>query len=116
MKKIIIHTVPVVISVVWLVGVHHTFNPVILKGPDFLNFYLTLVIGFYASVFCLRSLNEMISRTTHYFAGLIFLLGIIKLIRGVMLEKPIGFLVMILIAEIIVILIFMLNHVNKKMK
>jgi len=34
----------------------------------------------------------------------------------VMLEKPIGFLVMILIAEIIVTLIFMLNHVNKKMK
>ena len=116
MKKLIIHSVPVVISFTWLMAVHQTFNPVILKGPDFLKFYLILIFGFYASIFILNSLKETISRTTLCFAGSIFFLGIIKLIRGIMLEKPIGFLIIILIAEVIVILVFMLNHVNKKMK
>ena len=45
----------------------------------------------------MNSLKETISGIILYLAGLIFLLGIIKLIRGVMLEKPIGFLVIILI-------------------
>lgn len=116
MKKLIIHSAPVVISFTWLVAVYQTSNPVVLKGPDFLKFYLILIIGFYISIFILNSLKETISRITFYFAGLIFLLGIIKLIRGVILGKPIGFLIMILIVEVIVILTFMLNHVNKKMK
>ncbi len=97
-------------------AVHQTFNPVILKGPDFLKFYLILVLGFYASLSLLNSLRETISGTTFYFAGFIFLLGIIKLIRGVILGKPVGFLVMILIAEGIVILIFISGHVNEKIK
>ncbi|PTT37413.1 hypothetical protein DBR28_09855 [Chryseobacterium sp. HMWF028] len=97
MKKLIIHSAPVVISFTWLVAAHQTFNPIILKGPDFLKFYLILILGFYVSIFILNSLKETISGTTLYFAGLIFLLGIIKLIRGVMLGKPIGFLIMILI-------------------
>jgi hypothetical protein len=116
MKKLIIHSLPVVISLIWLMAVHQTFNPVILKGPDFLKFYLILVLGFYASLSLLNSLRETISGTTFYFAGFIFLLGIIKLIRGVILGKPVGFLVMILIAEGIVILIFISGHVNEKIK
>lgn len=116
MKKIIIHSVPVVISFMWLMAVPQTCNPVILKGPDFLKFYLMLVLGFYASFFIVNSLKETISGTTLYFAGFIFLLGVIKLIRGVMLGKPVGFLVMILIAECFVILVFISGHVNEKIK
>ncbi|PWW28569.1 hypothetical protein [Chryseobacterium sp. AG844] len=116
MKKLIIHSAPVVIGFIWLMTVHQTFNPVILKGPDFLKFYVILVLGFYASFFMLNSLKETISGTTIYFAGFIFLLGIIKLIRGFLLGKPVGFLVMILIAECIVTLIFISGHVNEKIK
>ncbi|WP_343643826.1 hypothetical protein [Chryseobacterium sp.] len=116
MKKLIIHSVPVVIGFIWLMTVYLTFNPVILKGPDFLKFYVILVLGFYASFFMLNSLKETISGTTIYFAGFIFLLGIIKLIRGFLLGKPVGFLVMILIAECIVTLIFISGHVNEKIK
>lgn len=116
MKKLIIHSVPVVIGFIWLMAVHQTFNPVILKGPDFLKFYVILVLGFYASFFLLNSLKETISGTTFYFAGFIFLLGIIKLIRGVILGKPVGFLVVILIAEGIVTLVFISGYVNEKIK
>ncbi|MCP1299892.1 hypothetical protein NK356_12005 [Chryseobacterium sp. S0630] len=116
MKKLIIHSLLVVISLVWLMAVPQTFNPIILKGPDFLRFYLILVLGFYVSLFMLNSLKETISGTTFYFVGLIFLLGIIKLIRGLMLGKPVGFLVMILIAECIVTLIFISSHVNEKIR
>lgn len=116
MKKFIIHSVPVVIGFIWLMAAHQTFNPVILKGPDFLKFYLILVPGFYASLFILKTLKGAISGTTHYFAGFIFLLGIIKLIRGVMLGRPVGFLLMILITECIVTLIFISSHVNEKIK
>ncbi|AZA81409.1 hypothetical protein C1637_02200 [Chryseobacterium lactis] len=114
MKKVIIHSAPVVISLIWLWATHQTFNPIILKGPDFLKFYVILLLGFYASVFILNSFKESVSKTTLYFAGFIFLLGIIKLIRGVMLGKPIGFLIMILIAESIITLVFMLSSANKK--
>ncbi|MDR6371487.1 hypothetical protein J2795_002726 [Chryseobacterium bernardetii] len=116
MKKTIIHSVPVVISFIWLMAVPQTFNPIILKGHDFLKFYLILVLGFYASLFIQNFLKETSSGATLYFAGFIFLLGIIKLIRGVMLGKPVGFLVMILIAECIVTLVFISNHVNEKIK
>lgn len=116
MKKLIIHSVPVVIGFIWLMAVHQTFNPVILKGPDFLKFYVILVLGFYASFFLLNSLKETISGTVFYFAGFIFLLGIIKLIRGVILGKPVGFLVVILIAEGIVTLVFISGYVNEKIK
>ncbi|RQO39444.1 hypothetical protein DBR39_10750 [Chryseobacterium sp. KBW03] len=116
MKKITIHSVPVVISFIWLFATCQTFNPFTLKGPDFLKFYIILLLGFYASVFMINSLTETIPKTTLYFAGLIFLLGIIKLIRGMLLGKPVGFLVMILIAECIVTVFFMLAHVNKKIR
>ncbi|MGX5684691.1 hypothetical protein ACWKWW_09015 [Chryseobacterium cucumeris] len=116
MKKLIIYSVPVVIGFMWLMAVHQTFNPIILKGPDFLRFYLILILGFYASLFMLNSLKETISGTAFYFAGFIFLLGIIKLIRGIILGKPVGFLVMILIAECIVTLIFISGYINEKIK
>ncbi|MDR3024127.1 hypothetical protein [Chryseobacterium sp.] len=116
MKKLIIHSAPVVVSFMWLIAACQTWNPIIIKGPDFLKFYLILVLGFYASVFILNSLREAISKTTFYFLGFIFLLGIIKLIRGIMLGKPVGFLIMILILEGIVAVFLIMNHVNKKTK
>lgn len=116
MRKLTIHSVPILISLIWLIVLHQTFNPVILKGPDFLKFYLILISGFYASIFLLKNLKETISRTTLYFSGFILLLGIIKLVRGMILGKPIGFLIIILLMEIVVILIFMVDDVNKKIK
>ncbi|WP_160138210.1 hypothetical protein [Chryseobacterium sp. c4a] len=105
MKKLIIHFIPVAISFIWLVSECKTMNPLILKGPDFLKFYLILVLGFYASVFILKSLGEKISQITFYSLMCIGGVGIVKLIRGIMLGKPIGFLTMILILELIVILL-----------
>lgn len=116
MKKIIIHSVPVAISLIWLWTTYQKFNPIALKGPYFLKFYILLILGFYTSTFILNSFREKISEVTFYFNGFIFLLGIIKLIRGVVLERPVGFLVMILIAECIVTLVFMSIHFNKKIK
>lgn len=46
----------------------------------------------------------------------IFILGIVKLIRGIFLGKPVGFLVMILILEVIVILFFNLSDLKRKIK
>ncbi|QBJ87287.1 hypothetical protein DDI74_13890 [Chryseobacterium gleum] len=116
MKKIIIHSVPVAISLIWLWTTYQTFNPIALKGPDFLKFYILLILSFFTSTFILNFFREKISEVTFYFSGFIFLLGIIKLIRGVVLERPVGFLVMILIAECIVTLVFMSIHFNKKIK
>ncbi|MDW9381226.1 hypothetical protein [Chryseobacterium sp. JV558] len=116
MKKLIIHSIPAVVSFIWLFAVCQTFNPLILKGPDFLKFYLILVLGFYASIFILNSLREPLSKTTFYFTGFIFLLGIIKLIRGIILGKPVGFLSLILILECIVAVFLIMSHVNKKTK
>ncbi|WPO82734.1 hypothetical protein SD427_18540 [Chryseobacterium sp. JJR-5R] len=44
----------------------------------------------------------------------IFALGIVKLIKGIVLGKPVGFLIMILIIESIVIIILNLNLNVKK--
>lgn len=116
MKKIIIHIIPVIISLVWLVINTDTINPISLKGPEFLKFYLILLIGFYFLVFILKFLEDTVSKTTFYFLTTIFILGIIKLIRGFYLAKPIGYLVMILIVEIGVILFLNLAYLNKKLK
>ncbi|GAA4164367.1 hypothetical protein GCM10022217_34880 [Chryseobacterium ginsenosidimutans] len=114
MKKIIIHTIPVIMSLVWLVINTDTFNPIFLKGPDFLKFYLILLLGFYSSVFVLKSFKESISKTTFYFMISIFILGIVKLIRGIFLGKPVRFLIMILILELIVLLF--INSIKLKFK
>ncbi|PWN64430.1 hypothetical protein [Chryseobacterium oncorhynchi] len=116
MKKIIIHSVSIMVSFIWLIETRQTFNPFTLKGPGFLKFYLLLLLGFYSSIFILKLLKEPISKTTLYFMLFIFVLGMIKLIRGILLGKPVGFLVMILIAECIVILLFKLFHVKNKIK
>ncbi len=114
MKKILIHTIPVIISLIWLIEINHTLDPISLKGPHFLKFYLILVFGFYASIFALKIFRESISKTTFYFIISIFLLGIVKLIKGISLEKPVGFLIMILISELIVILFISSSKLNLK--
>jgi len=60
MKKYIIHLAPFIISLIWLVAECQTFNPIFLKGPEFLTFYLILLLGFYASVFGLRVFQETV--------------------------------------------------------
>lgn len=116
MKKILIHTIPVLLSFSWLIFIKDAFNPITLKGPDFLRFYLILIAGFYTSIFVLKFFKENISNITFYFMISIFLLGIVKLIRGISLGKPVGFLIMILIFEIIVFVCTNLFYVNHKMK
>ncbi|WP_244428716.1 hypothetical protein [Flavobacterium sp. B17] len=113
MKKIFIHTTPVLLSFIWLIFINHTLSPVTLKGPDFLNFYLILIVGFYMSIYTLKFFKASISKITFYFMISIFLLGIVKLIRGISLGKPVGFLIMILIFEIIVFMFLNLNHKMK---
>ncbi len=114
MKKIFIHTVPVLLSFIWLAAVHHTVDPISLKGPHFLRFYLLLVSGFYTLAFSLKLFRQKISKTTLHFTVLIFALGIVKLIKGIVLGKPVGFLIMILIIESTVIMTLNLNLNIKK--
>ncbi len=116
MKKILIHTIPVLISLIWLIAINHTLDPISLRGSYFLKFYLILVFGVYASVFTLKFFEETISKTTFYFLISIFLLGVVKLVKGIFLGKPIGYLLMILILEIIVSVFLNLFYVNHKMK
>ena len=116
MKKTLIHTVPVAISMIWLSVFNHTFDPVSLKGHYFLKFYLLLVLGFYISVFALKFFGETVSKTTYCFLISVFLLGIVKLARGIFLGKPIGYLMIILILEIIVFMFIRLFNINSKMK
>lgn len=116
MKKIMIHIIPVIISLAWLVMNTDTINPISLKGSDFLKFYLILLLGFYSSVFGLKLFKESISKTTFYFMISIFILGIVKLIRGLFLGKPVGFLILILILEFIIILFVNLNNLKFKLK
>ncbi|WP_162087810.1 hypothetical protein [Chryseobacterium aquaeductus] len=116
MKKIIIHSIPVFISMIWLVTEHKTYQPLFLKGPDFLKFYIILLSGIYLSIFMLKFFKESISKTTFYFLISIFILGLIKLIRGLYLGKPVGYLVMILVIEIAVIIIIKSYQFNKKFK
>lgn len=112
----IVHSIPAIISFIWLVVNKDTFNPISLKGPDFLTFYLIFLFGFYASVFLLKICKEAISKTTLYCMILIFLLGLIKLARGIFLEKPVGFLVVILITEGIVMALINVSRLNHKIK
>lgn len=103
MKKFIIHSIPAAVSFIWLAICCETYNPIALKGPGFLKFYLILLIGFYASVMILKFLKESTSKITLYFMIFILIIGIVKLIKGIIIGKPVGFLVMILIVEGIVI-------------
>lgn len=116
MKKLIIHSTPLVISFIWLVVECNTINPITLKGPDFLKFYLILILGFYLFIFIVKLLGEKVSQTTFYFLMGIGALGIIKWIRGITLGKPVGFLTMILIAELIIAFLLMSWVANDKPK
>ncbi len=118
MKKIIIYSVPLIISLIWLILTGDTFNPFVLKGPDFLRFYLILLFGSYASVLILKISREDFSKVTFYGMISIFIVGVIKLIRGIVLEKPVGFLMFILIMEFIVLMIIKRSYINlfKKQK
>lgn len=104
MKKILFYSVPVMISMIWLILTQQTCNPISIKGPEFLKFYLILVLGFYASVMILKSFKRNSSKTVFCFMIVIFLLGIVKLIKGLIIGKPVGYLVMILIVEGVIIL------------
>jgi len=116
MKKIIIHSIPVFISCTGLALYCHTFNPIIVRGPEFLKFYFILTIGFYISVYCLKFFREKLSKTSFYFMIFIFVLGVIKLFRGLILERPVGILFSILVAEIMVSMIFISTEFKDKMK
>lgn len=48
MKNLIIHSIPVAAGMIWLEVECRTLNPLSLKGPDFLKFYVILLLGFYA--------------------------------------------------------------------
>lgn len=116
MKKNIIYSVPLITSLIWLLFTGNTMNPFILKGPDFLRFYLILLFGFYASVFALKIGKEPFLEAARCGMILIFVLGVIKLLRGVLLGKPVGFLLLILIMESIVFLFITSNHINRKIR
>ena len=38
-KKILIHKIPVLLSLIWLITINHTLDPISLKGHYFLKFY-----------------------------------------------------------------------------
>lgn len=116
MKKSIIHAIPFVISLRWIFINKDTLNPMDLLGPDFLKFYLMLIFGTYLSIFLLKLLKETISKITCAVIILIFLLGIIRLIRGFFLGRPVGYLVIILIMEFIVMAFFISPDVKDKIK
>jgi hypothetical protein len=103
MKKILFHSATIAISMIWLVINHQTYNPFSLKGPEFLKFYLILLSGFYLSVFSLNYLRQTFSNTTFYFMILILVSGVIKIIIGLFLGKPVGYLVILLIIQFIAI-------------
>ncbi|ASK31270.1 hypothetical protein CEY12_14665 [Chryseobacterium sp. T16E-39] len=104
MKKIILYGVSLIISMMWLILNHQTIDPFSLKGPEFLKFYLIFLFGFYTSVIIMKYFKEQRSNTTIFFMIFILAIGIIKLIKGLILGKPVGYLVILLGIEFIVIL------------
>jgi len=103
MKKILLYSVPLMGSMIWLVLTHHLYNPISMKGPEFLKFYLILLIGFYTFIIILKSFKEGDSKTASYFMIFILMIGTVKLIKGLMLGKPVGYLILLLIIQGIVI-------------
>ncbi len=116
MKRMLIHTIPAVISFIWLITVNNTLNPFSLKGPDFLRFYLILIFGYYTSAFVLKHFRKEVSEIILYCLSAVFLVGTIKLIIGISLGKPVGFLIIILILELNVFLIIKRSYLRFKLK
>ncbi|MCS3530187.1 FtsH-binding integral membrane protein [Chryseobacterium sp. JUb7] len=109
MKKIILYTIPVLISLIWLFINHQTLNPISLKGPYFLTFYLILLFGFYTSTVILIYFREKISKLTFCLMISILFLGVIKLMVGISLHKPFGYLLTIIILEMIITFLIFLK-------
>ncbi|PIF43790.1 hypothetical protein CLU96_0706 [Chryseobacterium sp. 52] len=116
MKKIIIHSIPIMACFIGLEIYCHTLNPIIVRGPEFLKFYFSLTIGFYLSVWSLKFFGENLSKISFYFMLIIFILGAVKLLKGISLDRPVGILFSILVAEVIVNIAFMSEEVKHKMK
>ncbi len=106
MKKTTFYVAPIVFSFLWLFKKHNTFDPISLKGTNFLQFYLILLTGIYASILVSKFFNKDCANVEFYFLISILFLGIIKFIRGMYLGKAVGYLVMILIVEIVVLMFF----------
>ncbi|KQS90113.1 hypothetical protein ASG21_14205 [Chryseobacterium sp. Leaf394] len=116
MKSTALHSVSVITALFWLFISHQTLNPITLKGPAFLQFYLIILTGLCVTVILGKLLKINNLRSILYFLIIIFSLGIIKLIRGIYLGKPVVYLTVILMIEITVILFFKSTHFNKKLK
>jgi uncharacterized protein YhhL (DUF1145 family) len=116
MKRILIHTIPVIISFIWLIAVNNTLNPFSLKGPDFLRFYLIFIFMFYSLILILKYFKYKISETEVYGLVSIILVGIIKLFIGIYLGKPVGFLIAILLSELIVLVIITRSYFRRQSK
>lgn len=116
MKKMIIHSVPIVVSFTGLEIFCHTLNPIMVRGPEFLKFYVIMLLGFSISVFCLKLFRENRSTVSLYFMLFIFILGVVKLIRGLSIDRPVGILISIIVAEIIVFMMFMSTDFKHKIK
>ncbi|WP_231433707.1 MULTISPECIES: hypothetical protein [unclassified Chryseobacterium] len=116
MKSLIMYSVSVIVSWIWLYVSHQTFNPILLKGPDFLKFYVLILMIFYLMIFIGKRLKINNRKVLLYFMLSIIALGITKLFRGLYLNKPVGYLIFILIMETIVMLIITQTHPNHKLK
>ncbi|MBD8083155.1 hypothetical protein [Chryseobacterium caseinilyticum] len=116
MKTTALYSVSVFTAMFWLFISHQTLNPITLKGPIFLQLYLIILTGFCVTVILGKLLKINNPRPILYFLISIFSLGIIKLIRGIYLGKPVGYLTVILMIEITVILFFKSTHFNRKLK
>lgn len=110
------YSVSLTVSFIWLYVSHQTFNPILLKGPDFLKFYLLLLMVLYLMIFIGHRLKINNRKVLLYFMLSVLALGITKLFRGLYLNKPIGYLVMILITEIIVMMALTQIQFNRKLK
>ncbi|WP_261510571.1 hypothetical protein [Chryseobacterium paludis] len=114
MKKLLFNSASSIVGMIWLLFEHQTFNPISLKGSEFLKFYLIVLLGFYASMIIQKFSGSKIPKSTFYFLIFILFLGVVKLIKGLVLAKPVGYLVMLLITECIMIYGYNLNINNKK--
>jgi len=116
MKSSLLYSVSILLGFSWIIFQNNTCNPIALQGTDFLKFYLILLTGFSLTVFLGKFLKINNRKQIVYFLTAIFVLGIIKLIRGIYLGKPVGYLTVILIIQITAILFIKSLYFTKKSK
>lgn len=114
MKKLLFNSASFVAGMAWLLFEYQTFNPISLKGPEFLKFYLIVLLGFYGSIIIQKFCKETISRATFYFMVFILILGVVKLVKGLILGRPVGYLIILLAIECIIMYGYSLNIKRKK--